>query len=383
MNQSRTVLALALLLVGGAGGASGQVVALDPADGRWAFRGEAEVTREGGEEVLSLRSGSALRRDVRFSEGTIQFELLPTDRRTFLGLVFRVESGDVMEDVYFRLHKSLLPDAIQYSPDYGGHGQWQLYHGADATAAARYVPGEWQRVRIEVSGSAAAVFVGDAREPQLVVDRLRSGAREGGIGFWGNYPGASGDDPPTALLRNVIVRHGEVSYGFPTLEPEVSAPDVIRRWGVSTAFHREGERVLELPAGVIAGEWRTLAAEPSGLLPLERAVRRPADGVPAVLAGLRIRTDRARVVRLDLGFSDDLSAFLDGRLLYSGRNGFSPNFPRRQGLITLDQASLYLPLEAGESRLVLAVSEIYGGWGLMGRIEDRDGLDIAPLERMP
>lgn len=43
---------------------------------------------------------------------------------------------------------------------------------------------------------------------------------------------------------------------------------------------------------------------------------------------------------LDLGFSDNAAVFLDGRLLYEGLLGFSHNFPRRQGLVTLDKASV-------------------------------------------
>ena len=63
----------------------------------------------------------------------------------------------------------------------------------------------------------------------------------------------------------------------------------------------------------------------------------------------------------------------------SARNGYSFNFPRRQGLITLDQASLYLQLNAGDNALVVAVTETFGGWGLIGRIDDRDGLGILPI----
>ncbi|MFW6088995.1 MAG: hypothetical protein ACODAB_04525, partial [Gemmatimonadota bacterium] len=64
--------------------------------------------------------------------------------------------------------------------------------------------------------------------------------------------------------------------------------------------------------------------------------------------------------------------------LYSGRYSFSTNFPRRQGLISLDQASLYLPLAPGENVLMVVVSDAFGGWGLMGRIDDRAGLRVAP-----
>lgn len=366
------------------GAARAQVQRLHPADDAWLLEGEAEVRSHAGEPVLALRSGRALRPDLRFSDGTIEFEMLPTDRRAFLGVVFRATRGGTPEDIYLRLHKSLLPDAVQYSPDFGGRGQWQLYHGPSATAAARFAADAWQPVRIEVRGSRAAVFVGEeAREPRLVVDRLRSGSTEGAIGFWGNQPGAEGDDPPSALLRNIVIRHGSTTYSFPPPPPEPPVPWIVQRWGVSAPFVRGGDDVLTLPPEVLNGVWRSLTAEPSGLLPLDRDLIRPGEGVPAVLVGLRIHAESERTLRLDVGFSDDLSAFLDGQLIYSGRNGFSTNFPRRQGLITLDQASLHLPLHAGENLLILAVSEVYGGWGVMGRIEDREGLTIEPLDAAP
>ena len=37
---------------------------------------------------------------------------------------------------------------------------------------------------------------------------------------------------------------------------------------------------------------------------------------------------------------------------------------------SLWQATLYLPLKKGRNELVLAVSEVFGGWGLMGRLEE-------------
>jgi hypothetical protein len=368
-------------LMGPASGARGQVERLAPADTAWTFTGEGGVQVRGGEDVIYLRSGQALRPDVSFSDGTIEFDLLPTDQRTFLGVLFRRGDGDHTEDIYFRLHKSGLPDAIQYTPDYRGYGQWQLYHGPGTTAAATFPAGHWRRVRIEVRGERAAVFIGGTSQPQLVVDWLRAGTREGHIGFWGNFPGASADDPPVALLRDVTVRHGETTYTFPFSE-RTAVPGIISEWGVSRPFAREGDVVREPPAAVVEDEWATAVTEPSGLLPLDRDMPRPDEGVATVLAGLRIDADSDRVARLDLGFSDDASVFLNGRLLYAGKYGFSHNFPRRQGLITLDQAALYLPLERGANELVVAVSEVYGGWGIMGPHRGSGGTDDrAPARR--
>ncbi len=81
--------------------------------------------------------------------------------------------------------------------------------------------------------------------------------------------------------------------------------------------------------------------------------------------------------RFDLGYSDEVSVFLNGRLLFSADDSYSFDAPRRQGLITPDQASLYLPLQAGENELTLVVTDVFGGWGVIGRFPDGDELSVA------
>jgi hypothetical protein len=129
---------------------------------------------------------------------------------------------------------------------------------------------------------------------------------------------------------------------------------------------------------VVSGLWQTVAVDSSGVVTFDRFASR-GEGTPAVLAALTLTSDRARTVRLRLGYSDDVSVFLNGQLVMSGRNAFSTNFPRRQGLLLPEQLSVYLPLREGENTLTVAVSEIFGGWGVLGRIEDRTGLTIKPF----
>ena len=37
----------------------------------------------------------------------------------------------------------------------------------------------------------------------------------------------------------------------------------------------------------------------------------------------------------------------------------------------------YLPLRQGQNELVLAVTEVFGGWGVMGEFEDPAGLKVV------
>lgn len=376
--QLRVAMAMAVAVVVSAGPASAQGIALFPGDPGWILTENSEVVRVDGRDVIGIRAGRALRPDIPFADGTVEFEMRTRRVRSFVGITFRGRGAEPHEDIYLRPHKSGLPDAIQYTPRFAGQGQWQLYHGPYATGVVHFTPGEWQRVRLVVKGDRAAVFVGDAPQPQLVVDELRSDGREGTLGFWAAQPGAAPTDPWALLLSDIVVRPGEVEWDFSPVEPEPSPEGVIREWALSETFVRSGEDVLELLPEVVSGPWRVAATEPSGLLPIELHVRRPDQGTPAVLAGLELETDRARTVRLDLGFSDRATVFLNGRLVYSGRHDFSTNFPRRQGLITLDQAALHLPLDPGRNHVVVAVSESFGGWGLISRITDREGVEVRP-----
>ena len=375
--RSRAVAVFTLVLLAPVRGAHSQAVRLDPSAAAWTLRGDANVGQAGGREALRLRIGRADRKDFTFSDGTIEFDFRPTSRRAFVGVTFRTQADGTGDDVYFRTHKSGLPDAIQYTPDYRGRGQWQLYHGPDASAEARFRPDEWQHVRIEVRGNRAAVFVGDSAQPRLVA-RLRTGSLSGGLSFWGNQPGAGESDPWSAAISNIVVRPGVTRFDFPPMAAQEMPSGAIRQWGVSGSFTRDGDDVLALPPRVLQGPWRKVEVDSAGVVTFDHFVER-GDGTPAVLAGLSITSDRDRMVRLRLGYSDDVSVFLNGNLIFSGRNAFSTNFPRRQGLLLPEQMSVYLPLRNGKNTLVAAVSEIFGGWGVLGRVEDRTGITIEPF----
>ena len=375
-NHLPAVALLAAVLVPAGASAETRRLAFDE-DG-WELSGDDTRLEEFlGEPALRIRTGRAIRRDVRLEDGTIEFDVALTAFRSFVYIQFRMQSDEEHEEIYLRPHKTLLPDAIQYTPVFRGSSQWQLFHDASAAATAEFPADEWIHVRLELSGRKAALFIGDSAEPQLVVARL---ARDPAAGYIALRSFLPRGDPPgvyPANYANVMLRPGETSYDFSGVEdPAPAGSDVVQQWQVSPAFDPQDGSVLVLPTET-SGEWSTAATEPSGLLLLERQVTRP-EGVrrAATLARLTLKSDRERTVRFDFGYSDEISVFLNGRLLFSGNDRYSFNFPRRQGLITIDQGSLYLPLLEGENDLVLAVTDVFGGWGLMGRFEPVAELEI-------
>ena len=46
------------------------------------------------------------------------------------------------------------------------------------------LPGEWTKVRIEVRGTEARLFVNRVAQPTLLVDNLRQGQSKGAVALW-------------------------------------------------------------------------------------------------------------------------------------------------------------------------------------------------------
>lgn len=63
----------------------------------------------------------------------------------------------------------------------------------------------------------------------------------------------------------------------------------------------------------------------------------------------------------------------NGTLIYRGNNGYQSRDYRYLGTIGLFD-TLALKLKGGDNELWIAVSEDFGGWGIMGRITDFEGV---------
>jgi len=335
---------------------------------------DTEVVTHRGQTALAMRTGAAVWEDVRFEDGTIEFDVETVGVRSFVYIVFRMESTGEYEDLYFRAHKSKHPDFIQYSPVYRGESNWQLYHDERYTAAAPMPANEWVHIKVVVSGPQAAVFVGETDAPQLVIPLARD-PQPGFVALRSNVPAGPEFEGPATHFANFELKPGEVDFDFSDPpRPEVPV-GLVTEWQVSDTF--------EAPEGAVTSykepkAWTPVSADDSGLLVLLKHVSRP-DGVrrSSVFAKVDLRAQGARTAQLDLGYSDEVSVFLNGRLLFSADDSYVFNLPRRQGLIGLGQSTFYLPLEDGDNEVVLAVTDRFGGWGLMGRVNPSDGVTVV------
>jgi hypothetical protein len=165
---------------------------------------DCETAKEDGKQVVRLKPkgkattpsdiGLALVEGLEFAEGTLEIDLKGKGKteRTFLGLAFSVVDGKTFEAVYFRPFNFLRDDkpfrerAVQYVawPD----DTWEKLRKEKPgkfESAVKPVPdpGGWFHARIEVTKQKVSVWVNDAKEPCLVVDRLSS-REKGKIGLW-------------------------------------------------------------------------------------------------------------------------------------------------------------------------------------------------------
>lgn len=335
-----------------------------------------------GQNALRLRSGKAYRTDMLFENGTIEFDIAPKARRSFLGVEFRIqmEGGKAnYEHIYFRPHKSGLWDAVQYTPGFHGASTWQLYQGKGYNAKLDIPRDKWLHVRIVVAGSRAEVYAGGAKEPVLVVKQLKGKPGKGYVGLWSFLPGKAPADLYTGNFANLVIRPDDTPTAYVRETPPPAASGFLSRWMVSKPFAAPAGGVRGLPRKEALDklQWKAVLGEPSGLVNLSREFALPKGVRKASLyARTTIRSAEAQIKKLNFGYSDEISIFLNGRILFSGNNSFSTRYIRYLGTVTAGEDAVYLPLEPGANELVLAVSEVRMGWGFIARLEDLEGLRI-------
>ncbi len=96
----------------------------------------------------------------------------------------------------------------------------------------------------------------------------------------------------------------------------------------------------------------------------------PQPGMKVLYARTDIESDRDEVKKLEIGYSDDVSVFLNGHILYRGRSAQGFRDPGFLGIMNPENDAVYLPLKKGKNELLLAVSELGGGWGFICRLKD-------------
>jgi hypothetical protein len=150
------------------------------------------VDAGGGDvEKLAIVPGSEMQ------DGVIEVELsgdvgpnASPEARGFVGVAFRVK-GNSFECFYLRPTNGRADDQVRrnHSTQYISMPgwPWQKLRKEFPEKYESYVdlqPGEWTKVRIEVKGTTAKLFVHGAPQPVLIVSDLKQPLRSGPVGLW-------------------------------------------------------------------------------------------------------------------------------------------------------------------------------------------------------
>ena len=312
-------------------------------------------------------------------DGVIDVDVATPAKRGFFGLDFRLtDDGANYEEVYLRQHKSGLPDAMQYTPVLNTGRNWQIYNGPGFTGAVDIPKDVWFHLRLEVTGAQAKLYVKDMDKPALVMSDLKSGVQKGQVALY-DLTGAT-------YYSNFEVRTTSGAPWERHLPP--MPPNTLTKWSLSPSYDaltRNLERPLTA-AESAAITWQEVEAEPPGFVVIYRYREaphpmvtfqgdfskrlEPQPGMKVVYARTSISSDRDQVKKLYIGYSDDVSVFLNGKILYRGRSAQGFRDPSFLGIVNPENDAVYLPLKKGSNELLLAVSELGGGWGFVCRLTE-------------
>ena len=249
---------------------------------------------------------------------------------------------------------------MQYTPVLNTGLNWQIYNGPGFTGAVDIPRDTWFHLRLEVTGAQARLYVKDMDKPALVMDDLKSGVQKGqvalavltGATYFSNFEVRTTPDAPwKRQLPPMPAGHAD------QVEPVALA--TTRSSAISERPLPASESEADQVAGGGGGAARlrghqSLSRDPAsaGHLP-GRLLEAP--GSAAGHEG-RVRADHAstptatRCKKLSIGYSDDVSVFLNGRILYRGRSAQDFRDPGFLGIVNPENDAVYLPLKKGTQR---------------------------------
>jgi hypothetical protein len=215
-------------------------------------------------------------------------------------------------------------------------------------------------------------------KPALTMDDLKSGVQKGQVAlytltgetYFSNFEVRTTPDTPW-------VRH---------LPP--MPLNMLTKWSISPSYDalaRNLERPLSAEESK-AIQWQDVEAEPPGFVVLYRYRQAPhprvtfqrdfskrldpQPGEKVLYARTAIDSVCDQVRKLEIGYSDEVTVFLNGKILYRGRSAQGFRDPGFLGIINPENDAVYLQLHKGRNELLLAVSELGGGWGFICRLTD-------------
>ncbi len=250
---------------------------------------------------------------------------------------------------------------------FNGLAGWQLYHGEGYGAAVTYQFDKWSHIKIIISNGIGEVYINDMEAPAMVIHEMKREVAQGKIGV------EAGNFAP-AYFANFQFDDSATDLKASFKQPEDPPAGTIRQWMVSEVFAEDLiQDLIEFKRSEMDSlAWVAMKSESTGITNLARISK--IDKANRVFARISIQSESEQIKGLELGYSDRARVCLNERLCYKGNNGYGSRDYRYLGTIGYFD-EIQLPLLEGENVLMVAVSESFGGWGVMGRM-DPTGIEI-------
>jgi hypothetical protein len=352
---------------------------------RWKTEGGAEFVKHKGFDSLSLKpgdyaahikAGQGVPNDISFRNGTIEFDVDPLGSMG-TGIAFRQSDDKSFGYFYFRPRPkcSEAVDCIQYAPNTHGVLLWDLF--PQYQAPAPLIEGEWNHIKLVISGQRMNVFVNGsstaAQTPTLKVGSLEGDTLEGGLVFQG--PG---------FFANVVLTPDAVEglAAEPEQDPTTADARYVRNWQLSPFSELAADKqpaAADLPASSAA--WLPIAAERYGLVDISRQYGLPVRQSGWSLAWLKtsIASEKNQTKKVSIGWTREVWVFVNGQQVFADKNLYQPPAARKtpDGRCSLENGSFDLPLKAGDNVITVALADNFYGWGLILRLDDLNGVQLA------
>jgi DNA-binding beta-propeller fold protein YncE len=306
-------------------------------------------------------TGTAFLRNTRIENGIIEFDMAVTGQRSYPGVLFHISSPEDYERIYLRPHlPPLFRNVVQYVSTFNDIDSWQLYSGPGYTASAEIPKNEWFHVKIEIKGKQARMFLNQGNIPVLEIAQLEHGSRSGLVGV-------SGAGDGTAYFSNFSCREDNNLSFLP--DKEAKTPyGVITDWQLSPVYKLsevDNEMTPETQ-GITGISWKNVQSRTDGIVDISRFYSRYGNAPDIIFAKTVIESRQDEQKLFSFGYSDFISVFLNGKLLFAGNSSYTSRDPSFQGIVGLNDY-ISLPLKKGKNELMITLAENFGGWGFIFR----------------
>ena len=326
---------------------------------------------KGRPAIVFAQEGLVKVKGLTFKSGTVEFDTEPAAMGA--GLAFRMQGLQNLEFVYFRPQPNCAsaPDCVQYAPFAREVLLWDMFPQYQAPAPLR--PNEWNHVKVVISGRRMNLFLNGATSPTLAIGSLAGDTQEGDLTLVGPGAFANFKVSPEAV---------EGLAADPAPDPTAGDKRLVRYWQLAPFSELpDGKEPTLADLPTASPEWRGLAAERGGLVNVTRVYGLPVKRPVRALTWLKttISSTKSQSKKVAIGWSREIWLFVNGQPVFADKNLYQPASARKppDGRLSLENGSFVLPLKAGDNEIAVALANNFYGWGLILRLEDLEGLQLA------